>query len=563
MNADKLLEAPGLGAPGPVLLVIMDGVGIGRRDEGDCVARARTPHLDRLAAEALSTRLVAHGPAVGMPSPKDMGNSEVGHNALGAGRVFAQGAKLVAEAIDSGRLFEGQGWQDAVRRCVGNGTPLHLFGLLSDGNVHSHIDHLLAMIGRADADGVREVYVHPLLDGRDVPKVSAHLYLEQLEACLRPIDGRDDRRYRIASGGGRMTTTMDRYQADWSIVERGWQAHVLGEGRPFASALEALETFRREQPGIVDQELPSFVVVEDGRPVGTIEDGASVIAFNFRGDRMLEVVQVFEEEELGHFSRRRRPDVLFLGMMEYDGDTHRPRRFLVDPPEITHTVSELLCERGVAQFACSETQKYGHVTHFWNGNRSGKFDEALEEYLEVPSHAPPFDARPEMRAPEIGDAVLQALESGRFRFLRINFANGDMVGHTGNVEATVRAVEAVDEQVGRLVEPVLARRGALIVTADHGNADDMAERDKATGEPRREDGELVPKTAHSLNPVPFHVVLAPEDRPRYTLGDAEEPGLGNVAATLATLLGYEPPGLYLPGVVVPVDEVRDAPEGCR
>jgi len=551
MTTPTLRELPGLGVQGPVLLVIMDGVGLGRGDDGDAVALARTPHLDRLAAGALTTRLVAHGPAVGMPSPGDMGNSEVGHNALGAGRVFAQGAKLVAEAIESGRLFDGRGWRDAVERCVRNDTPLHLFGLLSDGNVHSHIDHLLAMLRRADADGVRSLYVHPLFDGRDVPKVSAHLYLDQLEAALGPIDARDDRRYLVASGGGRMTTTMDRYEADWSIVERGWRAHVLGDARPFSSARAALAGFRAEQPGIVDQELPAFVVVEDGRPVGPIEDGASVIGFNFRGDRMLEMVQAFEEEHFDHFPRVR-PDVLFTGMMEYDGDTHRPKRYLVEPPEITSTLSELLCERGVAQFACSETQKYGHVTYFWNGNRSGKFSEALEDYVEVPSYDPPFDGRPQMRAPEIADAVSKALAAGKHRFLRINFANGDMVGHTGNPEATVRAVEAVDAQVGRLMEPVLSRGGALVVTADHGNADDMAERDKKTGELKREDGALVPKTAHSLNPVPFHVLLGEADRPRFVLGDVEAPGLGNVAGTLAGLLGYEPPAGYLPGAVVPV-----------
>ena len=549
MTTPALREVPGLGVDGPVVLVIMDGVGIGQRDEGDAVALARTPVLDRLAAGPLSTRLAAHGRAVGMPSAGDMGNSEVGHNALGAGRIFAQGAKIVAEAIASGRLFEGGTWRDAMERCVGPGTPLHLIGLLSDGNVHSHIDHLLALIRRADADGVRELYVHPLLDGRDVPKVSAHLYLEQLEACLGPIDAREGRRYRIASGGGRMTTTMDRYEADWSIVARGWRAHVLGDGRPFPSALTALEAFRREQPGIVDQELPAFVVTEDGRPVGPIEDGAAVIAFNFRGDRMLELVRAFEEDELPQFDRVRRPDVLFAGMMEYDGDTHRPKRFLLDPPEIRHTLSELLCDRGVRQFACSETQKYGHVTYFWNGNRSGRFSETLEEYLEIPSNAPPFDARPEMRAPGIADALLGALD--RFRFLRVNFANGDMVGHTGNIDATVRAVEAVDAQLGRLVDPVVSRGGALVVTADHGNADDMAERDKRTGELLREGGALVPKTAHSLNPVIFHVILGDRDRPRFEVGGAVAPGLGNVAGTLAALLGFEPPEAYLPGAVVP------------
>ncbi|MEE8408587.1 MAG: 2,3-bisphosphoglycerate-independent phosphoglycerate mutase, partial [Myxococcota bacterium] len=470
MSCPKLARVAGQGVEGPVVIAIMDGVGIGKRDDGDAVAKACTPNLDRYANEALTTRLAAHGRAVGMPTDEDMGNSEVGHNALGAGRVFEQGAKRVGAAIDSGRLFSGATWRELVARCVRNDTALHFIGVLSDGNVHAHIDHLLALIAGADAEGVRQVYIHPLLDGRDVPKTSAHIYLEQLEAALGPIDGKADRRYRIASGGGRMKTTMDRYEADWSIVERGWKTHVLGDTRPFTSALEALQTLRGETPGISDQDLGSFVIVEDGEPVGPIRDGDSVIAFHFRGDRMLELTRAFEDDNFDKFDRVRRPDVLFAGMMEYDGDTKRPKKFLVEPPEITCTLGELLCDAGVGQLACSETQKFGHVTYFWNGNRSGAFDDALENYIEIPSYKPPFDGRPEMRAPEIADTVAKELASGTFGLARLNFANGDMVGHTGNMEATVAAVEAVDAELLRLERAVVGAGGALIITADHGNA---------------------------------------------------------------------------------------------
>ena len=549
MPRPELIEIPDLRVKGPVLLAIMDGVGIGRGDDTDAVAQAHTPYLDELARSSLTTQLRAHGRAVGMPSDGDMGNSEVGHNALGAGRVFDQGAKLVSEAIESGRLFAGSLWTDMVANCVSKGTPMHLFGLLSDGNVHSHIDHLIALVRRADQEGVAELYVHTLLDGRDVPKVSAHLYVEQLEAALRAIEENANRRYRIASGGGRMGTTMDRYEADWRIVERGWRAHVLGDARPFDSAMGAIETFRAEEPGAVDQHLPAFVIVEDGQPVGRIEDGAAVIAFNFRGDRMLEIVRAFEDEEFDKFNRERRPAVLFGGMMQYDGDTQAPRRFLVAPPEIEDTLSELLCARGVRQLACSETQKYGHVTYFWNGNRSGKFDERLEHYIEIPSYDPPFDARPEMRAPEIAKTVARELATGSYRFARLNFANGDMVGHTGDFAATVLAVEAVDQALAWLAPQVLAAGGALIVTADHGNADDMAELDKKTGQPLLEDGRFVPKTAHSLNPVPCHVVLGAKDRARFKLAPVADPGLANVAATIATLLGYQQPEGYMPSLL--------------
>ncbi len=551
MKIEELREIPGMGVEGPVVVAIMDGIGLGRGDSGDAVAQANTPNLDRLAAgTALTTRLAAHGRAVGMPSDSDMGNSEVGHNALGAGRVFDQGAKLVSEAIESGRLFEGSLWKEMSARCVAQGTPLHFIGLLSDGNVHSHIDHLLAMVTRADAEGVGELFVHVLLDGRDVPKTSAQIYIDQLDTVLRPIDAKADRRYMIASGGGRMGTTMDRYEADWSIVERGWRTHVLGSARPFRSASEALETFRTDEPGVGDQDLPTFVISENDRPIGPIEDGASVIAFNFRGDRMLELVRAFEDPDFSEFDRARVPDVLFGGMMQYDGDTERPRRFLVAPPEIERTLSELLCERGVGQIACSETQKFGHVTYFWNGNRSGAFDAELERYIEIPSYDPPFDARPEMRAPEIAERVLQEMALGKHRFLRLNFANGDMVGHTGNIAATIKAVQAVDLALGVLAPPILAARGALIITADHGNADDMVEVDKKTGKLLFDEEEHpVAKTSHSLNSVPLHVVLGLKDALRFELAAVESPGLGNVAATVALLLGFDPPKGYLPSLL--------------
>lgn len=552
MSCPKLTPVLDQAVAGPVVIAIMDGVGIGRGDDGDAVARALTPNLDRYAREALTTQLCAHGQAVGMPSDSDMGNSEVGHNVLGAGRVFDQGAKLVSGAIKSGRMFEGRTWTEIITRCTGQQTALHFIGLLSDGNVHSHVDHLEAMIALADAGGVREVYVHALLDGRDVPKTSAHIYLQRLETFLAKIDGRDDRRYRIASGGGRMRTTMDRYEADWSIVERGWRAHVLGDARQFPSAMQALETFRSEEPGIVDQELPAFVVAERGEPIGRISDGDSVIAFNFRGDRMLELTRAFEDADFNEFDRVRLPDVIFAGMMEYDGDAKRPSKYLVEPPEITCTLGELLCDAGISQIACSETQKFGHVTYFWNGNRTGAFNSRLEKYIEVPSYEPPFDARPEMRAAKIAETVLRELASGEYRLARLNFANGDMVGHTGNFDATVAAVEAVDRALGEIESAVIGARGAFIVTADHGNADDMAEREKKSGAPLRDaNGRVVPKTAHSLNPVPFHLLLAEQDRARFELGDVESPGLGNVATTLAHLLGFERPYGYLPGVVIP------------
>ena len=523
--------------PGPVVLVIMDGVGIGKRDESDGVFLAYTPVLDELFAEPLFTKLRAHGTAVGLPSDEDMGNSEVGHNALGAGRVFAQGAKLVNAAIASGAIFSGAAWKQAAARAAAGGT-VHFIGLLSDGNVHSHITQLFALLDRCAADGFRRVRVHPLLDGRDVGEKSALKYLEPLEQKLTAL-GAGSRDYRIASGGGRMVTTMDRYGADWQVVERGWKAHVLGIGRQFGSAMDAVRTCYAEDPSATDQYLDSFVVAENGRPVGTIEDGDAVVFFNFRGDRAIEISRAFEEEDFHEFERVRRPDVFYAGMMEYDGDAKIPKHFLVEPPAIDRTIGQYLCAAGVTSYAISETQKYGHVTYFWNGNNSGYIDGALETYVEIPSDKVTFDLRPWMKAAEITDAVVEAIGSGRHKFIRLNFPNGDMVGHTGIVPAIRIAVESVDLGLRRIVPAVRAAEGVLVVTADHGNADCMFTEKK---------GKREPMVAHTLNPVPF-IVKDFSGANRFEPAAVATPGLSNVAATLLALLGYEKPADYDPSLL--------------
>ena len=533
---------------GPVLLVIMDGVGVGTGDAADAVALARTPTLDRLHRLGAYRTIRAHGTSVGLPSDEDMGNSEVGHNAMGAGRIIEQGARLVNRAIESGAIFEGEAWKRIAARCA-KGGALHLIGLLSDGNVHSHESHLVALIHRAHAEGFERVCVHALLDGRDVPETSALEYVDRLEALLSGINAKGNRRYCIASGGGRMKTTMDRYENDWGMVERGWKAQVHGEGRLFASAREAIQTFRQEEPGIIDQYLPGVVVGAQGRPVAPMADGGSVICFHFRGDRAREVSRAFDGgPDFDKFDRGRVPDLFYAGMTQYDADFKIPRQFLVSPPAIDRTMSEYLACMGVPQYALSETQKYGHVTYFWNGNRGGMFDPALETYEEVRSDDVPFDQRPWMKAAEITDRLLAALESGKHRFLRINFPNGDMVGHTGKFEPTVIAVEAVDLCLGRILDAVERMKVSLVVTADHGNADDMAERDKS-GKPRkREDGSLVARTSHSLNPVGFWIYRA--DGAAVSLrGDLPEAGLANIASTLFELLGFAPPEGYLPSML--------------
>jgi len=536
------------GVRGPVVICIMDGVGNGRQDEGNAVWLARKPTLDFLRQSAAYTELLAHGTAVGMPSDSDMGNSEVGHNALGAGRTFDQGAKLVDQAIKSGALFEGEVWRSLATRCVQNDKPLHFIGLLSDGNVHSHIDHLIAMLQKAAADGVKHARVHVLLDGRDVSETSALTYVDALEHVLTQINQSGGRDYRIASGGGRQTTTMDRYNADWRIVERGWKAHVLGEARTFHSVRAAIETFRGEVPRIIDQDLPAFVIVdEQGAPVGPVEDGASVVFFNFRGDRAIELCQAFEQDDFPHFDRKRRPDVLFAGMMEYDGDLHVPSRYLVSPPAIDRTLGEYLARNQISQFAISETQKFGHVTYFWNGNRSGMFDPAYERYVEIPSDRVSFDQRPWMKAAEITDSLLDELQGPGVRLARLNYANGDMVGHTGNRDAAVLAVETVDLCLARLLPVIAAQHGALILTADHGNADEMFEYDKKGQIAVDKTGRRKAKTSHTLNRVPLYV-YAPETHVQFD-PSVKAPRLANIAATALQLLGYQAPADYELGLL--------------
>ncbi|MCQ2378314.1 MAG: 2,3-bisphosphoglycerate-independent phosphoglycerate mutase, partial [Victivallaceae bacterium] len=463
---------------GPVVLAILDGVGFGKFADGDAVKQSRMPVFKKLLAECPSTRLKAHGTAVGMPSDADMGNSEVGHNAIGCGRVFSQGAKLVGEAVSSGKLFDGKTWKDAVANVTGNSSTLHFIGLFSDGNVHSHIDHLREMLRRAKNAGVKRARIHILLDGRDVPETSALEYIDPFEDFLKDLNtsGVD---YRIASGGGRMVITMDRYGADWNMVAKGWATHVRGEGEFFPDAHSAV-TALRERTGAIDQDLPPFVISDDGKtPVGKITDGDSVIYFNFRGDRSLEITSAFEAgNDFDKFDRGTVPQVYYAGMMEYDGDLHAPKNYLVNPPEIDRTLDEYLCATKIRQIAVSETQKYGHVTYFFNGNKSGKFDENFDEYAEIRSDVVPFEERPWMKSAEITDFVLKAIEEKRADMIRLNFPNGDMVGHTGNFEAVVVAMEAVDLALDRLCAAIKKAGGVLVISADHGNADDMLDHKK-------------------------------------------------------------------------------------
>lgn len=515
----------------PVILVVMDGIGYSVTGLGDAVSEANTPTLDKLLKSCPNTSLKAHGDAVGLPTDEDMGNSEVGHNALGCGQIYSQGAKLVNESIESGKMFASETWNEVVDNVKINSSTLHFIGLLSDGNVHSNISHLKTMIKKAKEQGVSKVRCHVLLDGRDVPATSGLQYIDELETCMSELnDASFDAK--IASGGGRMKITMDRYQADWAMVELGWKTHVLGEGRQFDNATLAIETFRSENDGIIDQDLPPFVIAENGEPVGKIVDNDSVVLFNFRGDRAIELSMAFDDENFTAFDRGSKPNVVFAGMLQYDGDLNLPNKYLVSPPEITNTLSELLVKNGLSSYAVSETQKYGHVTYFWNGNKSEKFSEELETWKEIPSDKVSFDERPWMKSAEVTDDLIAAIKSGKYDFLRCNYPNGDMVGHTGNMAATIVGVESVDLGLARLIKACEDIDCTIMITADHGNADEMMEKNKK--------GNVQVRTAHSLNRVPFIIY---DKNTEYTIKEGSF-GLSNVAPTVAKVLGLEAPSCW-------------------
>ncbi|KAL6616280.1 hypothetical protein ACP70R_038550 [Stipagrostis hirtigluma subsp. patula] len=545
-----------------VAVVVLDGWGEANPDKYNCIHVAQTPVMDSLKNGAPEKwRLVkAHGTAVGLPSDDDMGNSEVGHNALGAGRIFAQGvlvlsallAKLVDAALASGKIYDGEGFK-YIKESFDNGT-LHLIGLLSDGGVHSRLDQVQLLLKGASERGAKRIRVHILTDGRDVLDGSSVGFVETLENDLLQLreKGVDAR---IASGGGRMYVTMDRYENDWGVVKRGWDAQVLGEApHKFKSALEAVKTLRAE-PNANDQYLPPFVIVdESGNAVGPIVDGDAVVTFNFRADRMVMLAKALEYADFDKFDRVRVPKIRYAGMLQYDGELLLPKRYLVSPPEIDRTSGEYLVKNGVRTFACSETVKFGHVTFFWNGNRSGYFDETKEEYVEIPSDSGiTFNVKPKMKALEIAEKARDAILSGKFDQVRVNLPNGDMVGHTGDIEATVVACKATDEAVKIILDAIEQVGGIYLVTADHGNAEDMVKRNKS-GQPLLDkSGGIQILTSHTLQPVPV-AIGGPGLHPGVKFrSDIETPGLANVAATVMNLHGFVAPGDYEPTLIEVAD----------
>ena len=570
----KLPPNPHFAKPdGPVALIVMDGVGLAPPTEWNAVTTARTPFLDSLmagngpdGAPSLYCQLEASGKSVGLPTNKDMGNSEVGHNALGAGRVFDQGSKLVNNAMSSGN-FKSDVWKWLVETCLPSSSELpagtlHLIGLCSDGNVHAHINHVYQLVDAAIEDGVKRIRLHILADGRDVSERSAMNYFGPLEKRLDAIraTGVDAR---IASGGGRMVVTMDRYEADWPMVERGWHAHVLGDTSyaTFTSSVQAVEHFYNDST-LVDQYFPPFVIVDEhGDAVGPIMDGDAVLFWNFRGDRAVEISTAFEapEGQFSYFDRQRVPNVRYAGMMQYDGDANIPAKFLVAPPSIDRSVPEYCVKNGLKRYALSETQKYGHVTYFYNGNRAAKFDEALEKYTCIPSYPQREHTRPWMKSAEISDEIIKELDEYNPDLMVINYPNGDMVGHTGHMMASIIAMECVDLCLARVIPAIVERGGVVILVADHGNCDIMAEVGKdGKPKPGNQPEGWKAKVSHTTMRVPCMVIG--HSMSKYEIDETakwsddpevEYAGIANLGATTLNLLGFATPEDYLPGIIKP------------
>ncbi|MBQ3318407.1 2,3-bisphosphoglycerate-independent phosphoglycerate mutase [Candidatus Saccharibacteria bacterium] len=522
---------------GPILLVVLDGVGLGTRSEGNAVAKAHTEFLNRVFTDYLDIPLAASGEAVGVMKG-DMGNSEIGHNALGSGQIVKQSAARVEEAFETGEVWESRGWKECVENVKNKNSTLHFSGIFSDGNVHSNIRHLEMMVRRANAEGINKIRLHCVFDGRDVSPQSEPKYIERIERLFAEFPDAD---YKIASGAGRMVAVADRYENDWGIVKRGWDMMVHGEAAErFSSAKDAIRVLREKDPSVQDQYLPAFVIDQNGEPVGRVEDGDSFIYYDFRADRAIEIAMAFTYHDFPYFDRGRVPDVCFAGMMEYNSDTHVPFRTLVPPTKIEHTLNEYLGRAGISQLAISETCKFGHITYYFNGN---SYDPAPGEmHIEIPSDSAPFNTRPWMKAAEITDAVLENME--KYQFIRVNYPGGDMVGHFGEIESTMVAVEAIDISLRRLAEKVDALGGMMIITADHGNAEELIDE---TGKP---------KTSHTTNKVPCMFYDNTKNRNHYVSARLADPGLSNIAATVATLFGLTDfPLSWRPSLIKPVEEL--------
>ncbi len=466
----------------PVALIILDGFGFRAEDFGNAVAQAKKPNFDRLWNTYPHELLTASGEAVGLPEGQ-MGNSEVGHLNIGAGRIVYQNLTRIHKSIKDGDFYENPAFLEAVANAKNNGSALHLMGLLSDGGVHSHYSHLFALLKLAKQQGLTEVYVHGFLDGRDVGQQTALQFVEETERQMAEI------------GIGKIASISGRYYAmdrdnRWERVELAYRALVDGVGESAASASEGISA--SYEKNVNDEFVLPFAITENGEPVGTIKTGDSVVFFNFRPDRAIQLTSTFVSEDFTHFEQgpNKPENLTFVTFTSYSDEL--PTRVAFDTLDLEQTIGEVLSESGLRQLRIAETEKYPHVTFFMSGGRENEFPGEQRILVDSPKVAT-YDLQPEMSAYEVTDRLLQEIEDDAFDAIILNFANPDMVGHSGMLEPTIRAIEVVDECLGRIVDALHAKGGAAVITADHGNADEVVTL------------EGNPMTAHTTNQVPLIV----------------------------------------------------------
>ena len=497
----------------PTVLMILDGYGLNEKTEGNAVAEGKTPVMDKLMAECPFVEGNASGMAVGLPDGQ-MGNSEVGHLNMGAGRIVYQELTRITKEIQDGDFFKNEALLHAVRNAKENGSALHMFGLLSDGGVHSHNTHLYGLLELAKREGLEKVYVHCFLDGRDTPPASGKDFVQQLSDEMKKI------------GVGEIATVMGRYYAmdrdnRWDRVELAYNAMVKGSGQTAECGVCAVEQSYKE--GTNDEFVLPTVVQKDGAPVAVIQDKDSVIFFNFRPDRAREISRAFCCDEFDGFAREKKLDLTYVCFTEYD-ETIPNKEVAFHKVSITNTFGEFLAANKKTQARIAETEKYAHVTFFFNGGIEEP-NEGEDRILVKSPKVATYDLKPEMSAYEVCDKLVEAIKSCKYDMIIINFANPDMVGHTGIENAAIKAVEAVDECVGKAVEALKSVDGQMFICADHGNAEQLV--DYGTG---------APFTAHTTNPVPF--ILVNYDS-AYTL--REGGCLADIAPTLIEMMGMEQP----------------------
>ena len=497
----------------PTVLMILDGYGLSDKTEGNAVALAKTPVMDALEKEYPFVKGYASGLAVGLPEGQ-MGNSEVGHLNMGAGRIVYQELTRITKEIQDGDFFKNEELLAAVENCKAHDSALHLYGLLSDGGVHSHNTHLYALLQMAKDHGLKKVYVHCFLDGRDTPPASGKDYIEQLLDKMKEI------------GVGEVASVMGRYYVmdrdnRWDRVEKAYRAMTAGEGETAVCPLCAVSASYDKE--VTDEFVVPTVIVKHGKPVATVQDNDSIIFYNFRPDRAREITRAFCADEFDGFPREKRINVKYVCFTEYDV-TIPNKSVAFKKVEVTNTFGEYLAAHHMTQARIAETEKYAHVTFFFNGGVEAP-NEGEDRILVKSPKVATYDLKPEMSAYEVCVKLVDAITGGKYDVIIVNFANPDMVGHTGIIEAAVKAVEAVDECVGRAVEAIKKVDGQMFICADHGNCEQLI--GEKTGEPF---------TAHTTNPVPFLLV---NYDPAYTLRDGG--CLADIVPTMIEMMGMEQP----------------------